>query len=271
MSRLKGKVALVTGAARGIGECIATTFAEQGAFVIATDLTQPSVDKVAKEIHSKGGSAVALVLDVTSQQNWEDTAGYILNEFGKLDVLANCAGIEMVREISDLTLEEYRLTQAVNTEAAFIGPKALLALLTKAGNESEGGASIVNISSIAGLLGIPDQLAYNTSKGAVRQLTKAMAIEFAHHGRNIRVNSIHPGCIDTPMLREAMEDWQRTNKIGTTDMAQIEKCFADVCPMKKIGKPKDIAMGALYLSSEESGFVTGLELVIDGGSFASWL
>lgn len=271
MSRLVGKIALVTGAARGIGKCIAETFAEQGAFVIVTDLQAATVEAIAASIAEKQGSAMAMTLDVTAQSDWDKVAAYLTQEHGKLDIIANCAGIEMVKEISDLTLEEYRLTQAVNTEAAFIGAKTLLGLLTKAGEDSEGWASIVNISSIAGLVGIPDQLAYNTSKGAVRQMTKAMAVEFAHHGRKIRVNSIHPGCIDTPMLREAMEEWQKTNKIGTTDMAAIEQAFADVCPMKKIGTPSDIAMGALYLASDESGFVTGLELVIDGGSCSSWL
>lgn len=271
MTRLAGKIALVTGAARGIGECIALTFAEQGAFVILTDLQQEKVDAAVKKISDSGGTAVAMMLNVTSQSDWDLVASYIEKEQGKLDIIVNCAGVEMVKEISDLTIEEYRFTQAVNTEAVFIGAKTLLGLLTRAGDQSEGGASIVNISSIAGLLGIPDQLAYNTSKGAVRQMTKAMAIEFAHHGRKIRVNSVHPGCIDTPMLREAMEDWRQTNKIGTKDKVAIEKAFADVCPMKKIGRPRDIAMGAVYLASEESGFVTGLELVIDGGSYASWL
>ena len=268
MPRLAEKIALVTGGARGIGQCIAETFAAEGAKVIVTDLEQTSAKRVADTI---GDEAHALQLDVTSQTDWDNAADFITNKYGKLDILANCAGIEMVKEISELSIEDYRLTQAVNTEAAFIGTKTLLDLLTKAGSESAGGASIVNISSIAGLVGIPDQLAYNTSKGAIRQMTKAMAIEFAHHGRKIRVNSIHPGCIDTPMLREAMQEWQQSNKMGTNDMTVIEQAFADTCPMKKIGTPADIAMGALYLASDESGFVTGLELVIDGGSCASWM
>lgn len=271
MKRLSGKIALVTGAAGGIGKGVATAFAEQGAFVVVTDLRQEGVDELSESLNSEGYNTIAMSLNVTNQEDWDKVASYLRKDHGKLDIIANCAGMEMVKEISDLSIDEYRLTQAVNTEAAFIGPKTLLELLTKAGEECEGGAAIVNISSVAGIVGIPDQIAYNTSKGAVRQLTKSMAIEFAHHGRNIRVNSIHPGCIDTPMLREAMEEWQQTNKIGTTDMAVIEQAFANVCPMKKIGKPRDIAMGALYLCSEEAGFVTGEELIIDGGSLSSWM
>ena len=271
MNRLSEQIALVTGAARGIGRSIAETFAAEGAFVIATDLSDTTVTDVVDGITGKGGVARSQKLDVTSEADWARVADYIATDHRKLDVLVNCAGVEMVREIADLTLDEYRLTQAVNTEAAFIGVKALLEPLTVAGEDRRGGASVVNISSIAGLLGIPDQLAYNTSKGAVRQMTKSMAVEFAHHGRKIRANSIHPGCIDTPMLREAMTAWQDTEKIGTTDMAVIEQAFADVCPMKTIGQPIDIAMGAVYLASTESAFVTGLELVIDGGSCASWL
>ncbi|MEM9315869.1 MAG: SDR family oxidoreductase, partial [Pseudomonadota bacterium] len=195
----------------------------------------------------------------------------IARDHGKLDVIVNCAGIEMVRELGELTLDEYRATQAVNTEPAVFGTQVMLDLLTRAGEDSDGGASIVNISSIAGLLGIPDQIAYNTSKGAVRHVSKSLAIEFAHHKRKIRVNSIHPGCIDTPMLREAMEAWAETGKMGSNDINDVRDAFAAVCPMNKIGATRDIAMGALYLASEESGFVTGIELVIDGGSYASWV
>lgn len=271
MGRLAGKVALVTGAARGIGECIASVFAAEGATVVAADFNQEGIAELAKRIESDGSRCLPLSLDVTSRQDWERVRDRIDTDFGQLHIIVNCAGIEMVRELSELTLDEYRMTQAVNTEPAVFGTQVMLELLTRTGEQCEGGASIVNISSIAGLLGIPDQIAYNTSKGAVRHVSKSLAIEFAHHKRKIRVNSIHPGCIDTPMLREAMEAWAETGKIGSNDIADVRAAFEAVCPMNKIGSTQDIAMGALYLASEESAFVTGIELVIDGGSFASWV
>lgn len=270
MKRIEGKTALITGAARGIGACVAKTFASEGANVIATDLNEEQLQTLAAEIEQAKGRCFPRVMNVTQREHWEATRDFIASEFGQLDIIVNCAGIEMVRELSDLTVDEYRLTQAVNTEPAVFGTQVMLDLLTKAGEASPGGASIVNISSIAGLLGIPDQIAYNTSKGAVRHVSKSLAIEFAHHKRKIRVNSIHPGCIDTEMLREAMEAWAETGKIGTHDYDEVVKAFESVCPMDRIGKPEDIALGALYLASEESGFVTGIELVIDGGSYASW-
>ncbi|MEM1143603.1 MAG: SDR family oxidoreductase [Pseudomonadota bacterium] len=270
MHRLDGKIALVTGAARGIGECVASTFAAEGAVVIATDVLEENLSELSTRVAEQGGHCMAKKLDVTCKEDWIAVRDLIDAEFSKLDIIVNCAGMEMVRELKDLTLDEYRLTQAVNTEPAIFGTQILLDQLSKAAEECKNGASIVNISSIAGLLGIPDQIAYNTSKGAVRHVSKSLAIEFAHHKRNIRVNSIHPGCINTPMLREAMEAWAETGKIGTNDIAKVEEAFAAVCPMNKIGEPSDIALGALYLASEESGFVTGIELVIDGGSYASW-
>lgn len=270
MSRLKGKIALVTGAAQGIGQSIASIFGEQGAHVIVTDLSEDIVQETIDIIIESGGKAQGLVLDVTSEDDWARAVSYVADTYGRLDILVNNAGIEMVMPIQDLSLEDWRRTQSVNVEGIFLGTKAFRDLLGKAGDKNPSGASIINMSSIAGLVGIPDQLAYNTSKGAVRQMTKAITVEFYSHGLNVRANSIHPGVIDTPMVREVVEEWRQSNRLGTTNREEIMTHLNATCPQKKMGTPRDIGYGACYLASDESSFVTGIELIVDGGSCARW-
>lgn len=256
MGRLNGKIALVTGAAQGIGAGIATAFADAGATVIVADVQQAPLATL-----GAGIGAVPLRLDVTSEEDWRAAADAIGAAHGRLDVLVHNAGIELVKSIADTSLEEWRRVMAVNVDSIFIGCKAMLALLGAAGRPGAP-ASVVNISSIAGLVGYPDQAAYNTSKGAVRHITKSLAIEWAAHGLPIRANSIHPGCIRTPMLEMAVEGWVQAGSIPTDDPWAA---IAALCPLNSVGSTADIAMGALYLASDEARFVTGAELVIDGG------
>lgn len=270
MKRLEGKIALVTGAARGIGQGIATVFGELGATVIATDLNEAGLAETRKIISDAGGAVVTMAQDVSSEADWERMRAYINGEYGRLDALVNNAGIEMIQPIHELSLENWRKTMAVNVDGIFVGVKTLRDLLAASGKANPHGASIVNISSVAGLVGIPDQMAYNTSKAAVRHMTKSMTVEFYHHGLNIRANSIHPGVIMTPMMEEVIDEWQETQVLGTDDRRAITAFFEDVCPQKKTGTPRDIAFGAAYLASDEASFVTGVELVIDGGSMARW-
>ncbi|MEZ5707940.1 MAG: glucose 1-dehydrogenase [Blastomonas sp.] len=254
--RLEGKVALITGAAQGIGAGIAEAMAREGATVLAGDLNMAGAGKCAEAM---GGTAIAL--DVTDEGAWRATADQISRDHGRLDILVNNAGIELVKPLGDHSLADWRQVMAVNVDGVFLGCRTMQPLLAKAAT-GETTASVVNISSIAGLVGYPDQPAYNTSKGAVRHMTKSLAIEWAAHGQRIRCNSIHPGCIRTPMLELAMEGWIAS---GSVPPDNPWDAVAALCPMNMVGQPADIAMGAVYLASDEARFVTGIELVIDGG------
>jgi 3(or 17)beta-hydroxysteroid dehydrogenase len=254
--RLAGKVALVTGAAQGIGAGIATAFAAEGATLFVADVQADPVTALAETL-----GATPLVQDVAAEADWAYAAAAIGTVHGRVDILVHNAGIELVKPLAETTLEEWRRVSAVNLDSIFIGCKAMLPLLIADGRAGAT-ASVVNISSIAGLVGYPDQAAYNTSKAGVRHITKSLAIEWAAHGHPIRVNSIHPGCIRTPMLELAVEGWVREGSIPADDPWAA---IAALCPLNSVGRPEDIAMGAVYLASDESRFVTGSELVIDGG------
>jgi 3(or 17)beta-hydroxysteroid dehydrogenase len=254
--RLDGKVALITGAAQGIGAAIARAMAAESAKLFLSDRNVAGVAALAGELE-----ATPLAHDVTSEADWAKVADVIAGATGRLDILVNNAGIELVKPVADMSLAEWRQVMAVNLDALFIGSKILRPLLV-AGGSPGSPSSIVNLSSIAGLVGFPNQAAYNTSKGGVRQLTKSLAIEWAAHGHSIRVNSIHPGCIRTPMLEMAVDRWVETGALPADDPWAA---IAALCPMNTVGDPRDIAMGAVYLASDEARFVTGAELVIDGG------
>jgi len=250
--RLSNKVALVTGAAQGIGAAIARAMAAEGARVIAADRNLAGCEALAAE-----SGIAALALDVTSESDWTAAADHIVSTFGSLSILVNNAGVELVKPMTEHSLADWRGLMAVNVDGVFLGCRTMQPLLA-----ASGAASVVNISSIAGLVGYPDQLAYNTSKGAVRHMTKSLAIEWASHALPIRCNSIHPGCIRTPMLEMAVEGWVREGSIPADDPWAA---VASLCPLNLVGSPQDIAMGAVYLASDEARFVTGIELVIDGG------
>jgi len=254
--RLHDKVVCITGAAQGIGAGIAETMAREGARIIIGDVNDDGGKALAAQI-----GATALHLDVSSQEDWQALADHISEHFGKLDILVNNAGLELVKPMRDHSLEDWRGIMAVNVDGIFLGCKTLEALLGESGR-SGSSASVINISSIAGIVGYPDQLAYNTSKGAVRHMSKSLAIEWAAHGDAIRCNSIHPGCIRTPMLEMAMDGWIENGSVPADDPWGA---IASLCPLNRVGTPEDIAMGAVYLGSDESRFVTGIELVIDGG------
>lgn len=254
--RLRGKAVLVTGAAQGIGAGIARAMASEGARVFVADINEDGVRALAREI-----DAVPLTLDVTSEDAWAAAAVQIAEARGALSILVNNAGVELVKPMSELSLADWRGVMAVNVDGVFLGCRTLQPLLAK-GGAAGAPASVINISSIAGIVGYPDQAAYNTSKGAVRHMTKSLAIEWAAHRLPIRANSIHPGCIRTPMLELAVEGWVREGSIPADDPWGA---VASLCPLNAVGSPQDIAMGAVYLASDEARFVTGIELVIDGG------
>jgi 3(or 17)beta-hydroxysteroid dehydrogenase len=254
MGRVEGKVAIVTGAAGGIGGGISRLLAEEGAKVVVTDLDEAGAKKTAEDIKGQGGQAIFIKHDVTSEGDWAKVIEKTLSEFGKLDVLVNNAGIMFVKEIEKTSLEEWHRVMNINLDGVFLGTKHAVGAMKK------GGGSIVNMSSAVGIIGRPDDTsAYITSKGAVRLFTKAAAMEFskAGHGYNIRVNSVHPGVIETPMTAGMSQD------------PELREVLVSVHPIGFLGKPIDVAYIVLYLASDESRLVTGAEFVVDGGWTAS--
>jgi 3(or 17)beta-hydroxysteroid dehydrogenase len=251
MDRVKGKAAIVTGAASGLGRAIASLLAKEGAKVTVTDINEVDGKEVAEGIRREGGEAVFVKHDVSSEDSWSEVIKKTLAEFGKLDILVNNAGVMLVKEIKDMSLEEWHRILSVNLDGVFLGTKHAIRAMQKSG-----GGSIINMSSAAGIVGtLDDTSAYCASKGAVRLFTKAAALECskAGHNYNIRVNSVHPGVTLTPMTEAMIKD------------EAIKKRLEEAHPIGRIAEPIDQAYGVLYLASEESRFVTGTELVIDGG------
>ncbi|WP_144513404.1 SDR family NAD(P)-dependent oxidoreductase [Bacillus sp. FJAT-22090] len=248
MSRLKNKVAIITGAASGQGAEEARLFAREGAKVIATDVQFDLLETVVKEIKTNGGDAIAIKHNVTSADDWKVVVETAVKEFGKVDILVNNAGITglITQTIEDLDEDTWDKILDINTKGPYLGIKAVLPEMKKAG-----GGSIVNISSLSGINGVGNA-AYNSSKGGLRLLTKNVALDYGKH--NIRVNSVHPGTIETPMI-----------EMFTSNKEVREMTLAGI-PLNVLGQTSDIAYGVLYLASDESKFVTGIELIIDGGS-----
>ena len=248
--RLEGKVALISGGARGQGAVEAKLFAREGAKVVFGDILDESGKQVEAEIHEAGGEAAYVHLDVTREDDWRTAVNTAIDRYGKLDILVNNAGILIRKGIEDTTEEDWDRIMGVNAKGAFLGTKHSIPAMRQAG-----GGSIVNISSTAGLVASPSGSAsYTASKGAVRLLTKSTAVQYAKEG--IRCNSIHPGPIDTDMIQETL-----------TYSAKLEERMQRL-PMGRVGTADEIAYGVLYLASEEASFVTGSELVIDGGTTA---
>ncbi len=245
--RLEGKVAIISGGARGMGAAEAKLFAREGAKVIICDVLEEEGRQTEAEINEVGGDAVFVKLDVTSQDEWENAVNTAIERFGKLDILVNNAGIIVQSTIEDMTVELWDKVMDVNAKGVFLGTKTAIPHMKEAG-----GGSIVNISSISGIVGQDNVNAgYNASKGAVRIFTKAAAVQYAKE--NIRVNSIHPGPIATPMTAEGRADPER---VALT---------AERTPLGRYGEPEEVANAVLFLASDEASYVTGSEIVVDGG------
>jgi NAD(P)-dependent dehydrogenase (short-subunit alcohol dehydrogenase family) len=252
VGRVEGKVAVVTGGALGIGKACAQVLAQEGAKVVITDIKEAEGRALAEEIQAAGGQALFVRQDVAQEAEWQAVIAATLQAFGRLDILVNNAGIGTSVNIEEETLAGWRRLMSINLDAVFLGTQ--YAIKTMKGT---GGGSIVNISSIEGLVGDPSIAAYNASKGGVRLLTKSAALYCARGGLNIRVNSVHPGYIRTPMIDNALA--------ASPDGQAIYDYLVSLHPVGHLGEPDDIAYGVLYLASDESKFVTGSELVIDGG------
>ena len=245
--RLQGKVAIITGGARGQGEAEARMFVREGAKVVFGDVLDDEGRQVEAEIAAAGGEAVYVRLDVTDEDAWREAVGTAVSRFGKVDILVNNAGIASWNAGDDASVEEWDRIMEVNAKGVFLGTKAVIPAMRAAG-----GGSIINISSISGMVGQTNiHPGYNASKGAVRILTKSTAVQHATEG--IRCNSIHPGPVKTPMTERS---WSNPEWLQATERRT---------PLGRYADPDEIAYGVLFLASDESSFMTGSEVVIDGG------
>jgi 3(or 17)beta-hydroxysteroid dehydrogenase len=255
MDRLRGKSALVTGAASGIGKATALLFAREGARVVATDI-DPAGDQVADAIAVAGGEAHFVRHDVSNEASWVAAVRRALEAFGRLDVLVNNAGISFAKPLGETTLAEWRRLMAVNLDGVFLGTREGVRAMRRTG-----GGSIVNVSSASGLVGSALASAYCASKGAVRLFTKAVALEVA--GDGIRVNSIHPGGVRTPIWSKA-DFWPGLVEQSGSEDAALQ-ALGKATPLGRLAEPEEVAEAILYLASDASRFMTGSELVLDGG------
>ena len=244
MGRLDGKVALISGGSKGQGAAEAKLFAQEGAKVVLADILDDEGKKIEAEINETGGEAMYLHLDVTSEADWAAAVRAAVDSYGKLDILVNNAGILLRKGVEETSAEEWDRIQDVNSKGVFLGVKAAIPAMREVG-----GGSIINISSIAGLRG-STSTAYGASKGLVRLLTKSTAVQYGPEG--IRCNSVHPGIIETDMTEEMLDSAGREQWLART-------------PLRIIANAHDVALGVLYLASDESRYVTGSELIIDGG------
>jgi len=251
--RVRGKTALVTGAAQGIGQAAAVALAYEGARVLLTDLNGEGALAAARAIDLEmgGGTAFSIRHDVTSEVDWKGAIAYAGETLGGLSVLVNNAGIAQLGSVEDLSLEEWRRSMSVNADSVFLGCKYALPLM----RQNQPG-SIINLSSIADLIASHNFAAYNASKAAVWLLSKSVALHCAHRGWDIRCNSVHPTFIRTPIL---------DSLIGERDAATVLAKLARQVPLGRLGEADDVANGIVYLASDESRFMTGAELKLDGG------
>ena len=251
---LDNVVAVVTGAAGGIGRELVKALKAAHATVIATDMAaEAEID----------GADRYMQHDVTSEADWEALAGILHRDYGRLDALVNNAGISIVTKFDETPLSEFHRVNAVNVDSVIIGTQVLLPLLLAGGKARPGGASVVNFSSIGGLRGAPFNAAYCTSKAAVKMLSKCLGAEFAALGYNIRVNSVHPGGVDTPMLGAIMDRYVEMGAATSREVAQA--AMEARHPIGRQARPAEMGGGVVYLCSEAASFVTCSELVIDGG------
>ena len=253
MGQLDGRIALVTGAAGGIGRATVEALAEAGATVVASDLTRDAL----ADLERAGPAVLALAQDVTAEADWQATTGAVLERFGRLDILVNNAGRALTRSLEETSLEDWRAMMAVNADSVFLGVKHGIAAMREPPRGPREQASIVNLSSLAGLIGAPMLAAYSAAKGAVRLFTKTAALHCAERGYPIRVNSVHPGFVDTAMLDGI------AGSLGETDA--IKESFATREPLGRLADPREIADAVVFLAGPQSSYMTGSELVVDGG------
>ncbi|MBV1879037.1 MAG: glucose 1-dehydrogenase [Pseudomonadales bacterium] len=266
MDRVAGKIAIITGGARGLGAASAKRLAEEGAAVMLTDLREELGQQTVAAINEAGGKAAFMKHDTAKEDQWIEVLQATQTQFGGVDILLNNAGIGTGGRIDKMKLSDWQHLMSINMDGVFLGMKHCIPAMRERASKWEGGGTIINISSIMGFIGAVGSTSYCASKGGVRIATKAAALECAKLGFNIRVNSIHPGYMETEGLQSAMRAIAKTSGDEAKEAARQD--MINSTPIGRLGKPKDIANGVLFLASDDASFVTGTELVIDGGVLA---
>src|SRR6266852_3824939 len=263
MGQVDGKIAIVSGGASGIGAACVETLAREGARVVISDIDDLRGEALAAQIAVSGRDAIYLSHDVTDEQRWQEVVAEIERRYGRLDILVANAGIGiMATSIVEMSLADWRRQTAVNLDGVFLSVKHCIPLMRRPSGASRGGGSIVMTSSIAGLRGSATLAGYCATKGGVRLFAKAVAMECASRGDGIRVNTVHPGVIDTPIWEKIRPDLMAGGRNAPIDIEEMGRRQA---PLGRVGKPQDIANGVLFLASDAASYITGTELVIDGG------
>jgi 3(or 17)beta-hydroxysteroid dehydrogenase len=260
MNRLDGKVALISGGSRGIGGATAKLMVEAGAKVVIGDVLESQGRETAKAL---GDAATFIRLDVTSEADWDAAVALAESKFGGLDILVNNAGLFLGRDFMDVTMEEWTRLAAVNMTGVWLGTKHCVDALRRAGEKSPQGSAIVNLASIAGLVGSELDPLYSMTKGGVTLFTKSTALNLSRKGYRIRVNSIHPGVIQTDMGAQTFV--ARAEQTGSNDVDKARDVALSTHPIGRLGVPQDIANGIVFLASDDSSFMTGSGMVVDGG------
>lgn len=267
MNRLDGKIAFISGAARGIGAATAKLMAQAGAKVVIGDLLDEVGKSTVAEIEKASGRAIYVHLDVTSESSWKDAITSGVSQFGGLDILVNNAGMFLGKGSEEATLADWQRICAVNLTGVVLGTQSALPALRERGLSSPHGSAIVNLSSMAGIVGTGLDPLYSLTKGGVALFTKSTALEFARKKYRIRVNSIHPGVVETDMADQVYAAGARN--AGTNDTGAIRNFVSQSHPIGRLGTTTDIANGIVFLASDDAGFMTGSGLVVDGGFTAA--
>jgi 3(or 17)beta-hydroxysteroid dehydrogenase len=263
MNRLDGKIAFLSGAARGIGGESAKLMASVGAKVAIGDVLEERGRQTVREIEAAGGQALFVPLDVTTEASWAAAMDATVKKFGGLDILVNNAGIFVGKGVEDASMDEWHRLVAVNLTGVVLGTRAALPHLKTSAKQSPHGSAIVNLASIAGLVGSQLDPLYSLTKGGVTLFTKSTALEFGRKGYKIRVNSIHPGLIETDMGQQTFV--MRARQVGTNDTEKAREATLALHPIGRLGTANDIAKGVVFLASDDASFMTGAGLVVDGG------
>jgi len=263
MNRLDGKVALISGAARGIGAETARLMAKAGAKVAVGDVLDERGRETVRAIESSGGEAMYTRLDVTREEDWSAVVTTVTDRFGGLDILVNNAGVFLGTSLEEATLADWHRLCGVNLTGVFLGTKLSVPALRESGQRSAHGSAIVNLASVAGLVGSSNDPLYSMTKGGVTLFTKSAVLEFARKGYRIRVNSIHPGTIETDMGDQVLAI--RARNLGTNDLEPARQQTLNRIPIGRMGTVTDIAKGIVFLASDDAAFITGAGLVVDGG------
>jgi NAD(P)-dependent dehydrogenase (short-subunit alcohol dehydrogenase family) len=267
MSRLDGKVALISGAARGIGGETAKLMAKAGASIVVGDVLDGPGRETVAAMNAAGGRAEYVHLDVTKEGDWTAAVNLATSKFGKLDILVNNAGVFVGKGIEEISLDEWNKLVAVNMTGVFLGTRLAAPALREAAKSSEHGSAIVNLASIAGIVGSQLDPLYSMTKGGVTLFTKSAALEFGRKGYRIRVNSIHPGVIQTDMGEQTFV--ARAQRAGSNDTSPYRQTVTDTVPWGRLGVPMDIAKGIVFLASDDAGYMNGAGLIVDGGMTAT--